>query len=382
MRHWPKVFGALALLLCLTAVGPAHAATISYSDSCPMVATNWSNTLDITLFDPSLGTLTGINFYLAGSAEGNVRFESLDAQPATVHCVSTAEVTLSRPDFTPIAVTLPIADTYDDVTAFDGVIDFGGTSGRTYLGLTAQDSETVDSPPPLSDLVLFTGPGTISLPVRAVGSSHATGAGNLITQFQTWAAAELTVTYTYEPTPTGACCDLATGDCTITTQAECGFTWLGADVPCNLETCPVPPPPTGACCDHATGDCVVVAEIDCPFDWLGADVPCNVETCPPPPPETGACCDHATGDCTVTTQAGCGFDWLGAGVPCNLETCPPPPPPTGACCDHATGNCTITTQVDCAFDWLGVDVPCNLETCEPPVPTERASWGQIKNIYR
>ena len=339
MKSWLGVFGAMALILCLVGAGAAQAATISYSDSCSMSFTNWTNTMDVPKFDPSLGTLTGIKFHLAGRAEGNVRFESLDAQPATVTCWSQATVTLSRPDYTPIVVTLPIANTVDNVSAFDGVIDFGGTSGRTYLGLNSQDADSVDSPPPLSDLVLFTGPGMISLPIRAVGASHATGAGNLITQFETWAASYMTITYTYEPTP------------------------------------------TGACCDHATGDCVVVAQIDCPFDWPGADVPCNVETCPPPPPPTGACCNHATGNCVVVAQIDCPFDWLGADVPCNVETCPPPPP-TGGCCDHATGNCTITTEADCAFTWLGVDVPCNLETCEPPTPTQDSSWGRIKSRYR
>jgi hypothetical protein len=64
------------------------------------------------------------------------------------------------------------------------------------------DSETANSPPPDSDLVLFTGPagnpGTISLPVEAVGTSVATGGGNVISQFMTSAAATLTVCYTYE----------------------------------------------------------------------------------------------------------------------------------------------------------------------------------------
>jgi hypothetical protein len=58
------------------------------------------------------------------------------------------------------------------------------------------------SPPPDSDLVLFTGPfgnpGTIDLPCEAVGSSMASGPGNVISQFMTSASAELTVCYTYE----------------------------------------------------------------------------------------------------------------------------------------------------------------------------------------
>ncbi len=222
-------------------------------------------------------------------------------------------------------------------------------------------------------------PNTCEQPPVGACCDHATGDCTITTQaacgFE-WLGPDVPCNTETCPPP-GACCDFVTGNCTITVQADCAFTWLGAGVPCNTEVCPVPPP-TGACCDHATGDCVVTTQADCPFEWLGADVPCNTETCPPPIP-TGACCDPATGNCTITTQADCGFAWLGPDVPCNTETCPVP---TGACCDHATGDCTITTQADCAFDWLGVDVPCNLETCVPPVPTERTSWGQIKNIYR
>jgi hypothetical protein len=45
--------------------------------------------------------------------------------------------------------------------------------------------------------------------------------------------------------PTGGCCDVATGACTITTELGCDFTWLGADIPCNTTTClPVPTEPT------------------------------------------------------------------------------------------------------------------------------------------
>ena len=44
----------------------------------------------------------------------------------------------------------------------------------------------------------------------------------------------------------GACCNLAVGlpDCHISTEAGCRapFTWLGAGVLCNVETCPVPNP--------------------------------------------------------------------------------------------------------------------------------------------
>ena len=45
------------------------------------------------------------------------------------------------------------------------------------------------------------------------------------------------------PQPTGACCDVLTGGCAITTQTACQFSWLGAGVPYNVQTC-TPPIPT------------------------------------------------------------------------------------------------------------------------------------------
>ncbi len=87
-------------------------------------------------------------------------------------------------------------------------------------------------------------------------------------------------------------------------------------------------PWTGACCNHLTGECTITLEEDCPYDWLGLDVPCTPETCPIPPLPEGACCNQATGICTITTQAACDLPsiWLGAGVLCNAQTCPPPTP--------------------------------------------------------
>ena len=46
------------------------------------------------------------------------------------------------------------------------------------------------------------------------------------------------------PDPTGACCVVATGACTITTAVDClaPAVWRGADIPCNVQTCPIPVP--------------------------------------------------------------------------------------------------------------------------------------------
>jgi hypothetical protein len=241
-RRLAKTLLIMAAVSVLGVPGMVQAATITFSDSHPLTLTNWNAVLNLPRFDPALGTLTGIKFRLDGNVIGDVRFESLDAAPKTVTTFLQATVTLFRPDFTPLVITLPVANNSDNVTAYDGVLDFGGTSGRSYLGLTAADADSVLSPPPPSDLVTFTGVTPISLPISGVGASHATGGGNLVTSFRTSVAAKVTVTYVYDPWPVGACCNELTGECAITTQAACGFHWLGVDVPCTPATCGPPVP--------------------------------------------------------------------------------------------------------------------------------------------
>src|SRR5262249_6597217 len=114
-----------------------------------------------------------------------------------------ATLTLTRPDLSVIVVTVPLANFNDSLTAFDGTIDFGGTSGVTHPGINAMASNSATSPPPASDITLFTGPagnpGTIVLPIRGWGTSFASGSGNVITQFMTAASANVQVCYTYLP---------------------------------------------------------------------------------------------------------------------------------------------------------------------------------------
>jgi hypothetical protein len=179
---------------------PGWAATVSFSDSVALTTTNWSNTMTVDQFDPSLGTLLSVEVDLSGGVEGDYKFESLDAAATTVTGDLEAAISLNRPDGTLLVQSIPVVTKVDGVSAFDKSIDFGGTSGITYLGLSASDQDVVtlaDS----ADLALFTGPGSISLPVGAEGMSSATGAGNLITQFRTAAGADVVVTYTYAPIP-------------------------------------------------------------------------------------------------------------------------------------------------------------------------------------
>jgi hypothetical protein len=193
--------GIAAVLVC--SAGAAMAGSVTYGGGVSLATTNWSSSITFPKFNSTLGCLDSVCFSLDGHVEGTAKFESLDSGPTTVMMNLAATLTLQRPDLSTLVVTLPVASTTDNVTAFDGVVDFGGTSGRTHLGLSANSADGRCSST-LSDIALFTGSGSIVLPCVATGSSNGSGAGNLILQFQTLASAGANVTYWYSQcaTPT------------------------------------------------------------------------------------------------------------------------------------------------------------------------------------
>lgn len=172
-----------------------------FTASIPLQSTNWAQSMTFSKFDPALGTLQQIDVTLSGTVVTTIRVESLDGLPSSVTTNVQAALTLTRPDMSVLVVTIPVASFSDTFTAFDGLLDFGGTSGATHPNVSGSASNSVTSPPPLSDLALFTGlpgnPGTISLPVNAVGTFSGTGSANLVLNPTTQADAQCTVCYTY-----------------------------------------------------------------------------------------------------------------------------------------------------------------------------------------
>jgi len=188
------------IVLSIVCVGVANADIITHGPiSIGLQATNWSDVISVPKFNPTLGILTGIEIELDGHVAGMAKFESLDGSPATVTMDLKAQIDLKRPGgLSTLVQVIPLAHTSDNVLAYDGLTDFGGDSGRTYDNLSGDASDTYTSPPPASDLALFTGFGNILLPIEAIGTSTGSGAGNLLLVFDTEASAKATVTYTYE----------------------------------------------------------------------------------------------------------------------------------------------------------------------------------------
>jgi hypothetical protein len=199
IRSLLKGAPALGAVLLLSAPVPAQLQTCS-TDAVPLTPTNWTQSLTFDRFDPNLGVLLSIEFSLSAQAEGSIGVESLDQAPSTAVTEFQATVELRRPGGTAILVAQPGETFTDDLATFDGVVDFMGPSGETH-GPLAVDETTAGTSTDPADFALFTGPagnpGSIDLPAEALGTSSATGPGNVLLQYQTSAAVDVEVCYIY-----------------------------------------------------------------------------------------------------------------------------------------------------------------------------------------
>lgn len=191
----------LAIAAVCGVAAAASAATITHNGAIATQTTNWNTPISLPLFDPALGTLTNVSWTLGGNVEGSASFESLDAGPTAVTLDLAATLTLFAPDNSVLQVTIPTVNTVVNASAFDGTIDFGGTSGGIFANLSGNAIAGNNSSVP-AFLALFTGVGLTSISLDAAGSSAGTGGGNLITQFATSAGANFEIVYTYTPVPT------------------------------------------------------------------------------------------------------------------------------------------------------------------------------------
>ena len=193
-----KTLCTLAALAMMTVAGTSHAAEVLVEmdmDSRVLSTTNWDEVLTVNKYSNTSGALSKVVVTLEGSVQGDAAYESLDAGPTTVTLNLSANISLARPSGGAQIIDItPLDSVSENAGAFDGTIDFAGTSGTSFNGLSDDDIDTITLTSP-ADLALFTGPGTIDLDANATGISVGSGAGNLLTQFGTSASAKVTVEY-------------------------------------------------------------------------------------------------------------------------------------------------------------------------------------------
>lgn len=197
--HSFAIFAAALGGLALASAGDASAGTITQTLSITTATTNWNQNLAFNQFDSSLGTLNSVTYSFSGSVGGTAQAENQDASPATIDLSLEAQMKAERPGTsTVVSQIFPLASFTFNAAAYDGTLDYGGTSGITLTDLTGSDSISNTISTSLAD---FIGTGTVSVPVFASGLSSANGGGNTTSHFTTQAGASLTITYDYTAPP-------------------------------------------------------------------------------------------------------------------------------------------------------------------------------------
>jgi hypothetical protein len=155
--------------------------------------------LSIQQFNSGLGTLLSVTINFSGEMAGDGGFESLDAQPSTVTAGFVGNLQLKLPDNTPLFNLNPASGqlVFQNVSAFDGGLNFDGPSGEMFQGLTAAaaGANTYNDP---NFLQQFIGNGNLNFLFSATGSSQFTGPSNLVQFINTYAKSSVTVSYEYE----------------------------------------------------------------------------------------------------------------------------------------------------------------------------------------
>src|SRR5262249_10229089 len=127
----------------------------------------------------------------------DIKVENTDSAPATITASISGSMALTGPSVPNLVTPLSTQKSFT-ATAFDGTIDFSGTSGHDFGAQSATGSNSVTLTS-ATDMAPYIGTSTVSFTEATNASATATGSANLIVNVQTTASANVTVIYTYIP---------------------------------------------------------------------------------------------------------------------------------------------------------------------------------------
>ena len=194
-------FVAVVLNWAGPTAGSAHAATISYGP------TGWSfslspgsTTVNLSQFDPSLGTLTGVELELNATEQADVTAENDSVSSGSMSVNLSGNVQGKGPGAIAPIVTLIMGTSAGpvSVSGTDGVPG----SGPDFHDFGSLSDTESDSSSTASNLATYTGLGTVGFQITGSGGFSVSGVSDStihVTDFG--ASGDATVIYTYIPVP-------------------------------------------------------------------------------------------------------------------------------------------------------------------------------------
>ena len=162
--------------------------------------TNHISGIKVPKFDPSLGTLTSVIVDFTGEIDSRIQSENTSVSSGdNITATLSGDTLLTGPGLS-LDEPLAHAPLTANLSAFDGVEDFGGTSGVdfgtvTVSGTTSKTLSTAAG----DDLSIFTGTDNYEGVVSGNALARVVGGGNLDSNVATSSFATLKFTYVYTP---------------------------------------------------------------------------------------------------------------------------------------------------------------------------------------
>jgi hypothetical protein len=182
--------------------GSAFANTIDQSEGLTLldVGSLFGAPVEFNPFNPALGALTGVTLSLEASFSGTVGIENVSGSPDVASGIIAGSLTVSTTDHSlSVGVSPDAPGPTHDFTAFDGALDYAGTSGATDSVSGADASASAAAPPPASALASFIGSEPIFLTLSATTFPVAEGLETESVTETANASALVKLTYNYTP---------------------------------------------------------------------------------------------------------------------------------------------------------------------------------------
>ncbi len=183
----------------------ANADTVTTTDSFGLLTTNGVHALSAIKFNPTQGTLTSATFAFPTTSCKTLReAENLGGTADTLTPTLGARMFFRLSAVNLLTTVITGTGASFAATAYDGVSDFAGTSGKDFGNLTAANAGNITlTGGSLANLIGAGTLGSAGYDVLAVGTGTVgSDNGNLLTSITTQARYNLLVTYTFTPTVT------------------------------------------------------------------------------------------------------------------------------------------------------------------------------------
>lgn len=203
IKPWPYLKAVAALLLFCSPLAASELVVTTPIEMRPYVTPGVLQPITVDGFDPVLGTLTAVRVDLEMHEQGAARGENEAPGPAQLFWQSRAGLRLaSVSNDTLFAQSFRRQIVFRRCSAYDGSLDFAGTSGFTQPFKTQATIFSAYFSGDPAELQRFVGAGPRPFLVERIGANLWTADSGAATGWLTHrVGGRILVTYTYEPAP-------------------------------------------------------------------------------------------------------------------------------------------------------------------------------------